>query len=46
MCGDICNSKGGCGCSSGVVSVEQPFAREVEVLRFLEGAGKAFERLV
>lgn len=36
MCGDICNSKGGCGCSSGGVSVEQPFAREVEVLRFLK----------
>ena len=36
MCGDVCNSKGGCGCSSGGVSVEQPFAREVEVLRFLK----------
>ena len=36
MCGDVCNSKGGCGCSSGGVSVEQPFARGVEVLRFLK----------
>ena len=36
MCGDVCNSKGGCGCSSGGVSVQQPFAREVEVLRFLK----------